>query len=401
VSFTLKKKKGSLVPAVYIHIPFCRQICPFCNFAVRRDALNLHEKYVLGIINEIEIRTKFLKDFYREDLNRKINKANFLESIYIGGGTPSRLKTLEVSRLIEKVKDYFPFSRKIEISFEMNPEDVNSNYLTELYEIGINRISLGGQSFQSKTLKILGRSHSNQKLRDSIKIIKNSPIKNWNLDLIFGVPEQSVISFEKDVEEAVLYEPSHISLYGLEINEKTPFGKNLKFKEWYFRHHNRYCEMYSWGIKYLEKSKIFQYEVSNFSKKGKEGRNNLLVWSGNEYLGFGVGAHSFFGGIRWSNKRSIKTYVKDLYQKKWPVDFEEKLSNRMIATEILYLNLRNSKGLNIEHWQNCFGFELQKTQIDFICRLCELGYAFWQEQNLCLSSKGFLIVDSITVELMP
>lgn len=399
--FTQKNIKDSFVAAIYIHIPFCSKICPFCNFAVRRDRTNLHEKYVLGIVNEIEKRMKYLKDLKFRDFSGNMNRVNFLESIYIGGGTPSRLKISEVSRLIAKVKECFTWSGKIEISFEMNPEDVNEKYLTDLYELGINRISLGGQSFQPSTLNGLGRSHSEKKLRESIKSIKNSPINNWNLDLIFGVPNQSILMFKNDVEEAVLSDPPHISLYGLEINENTPFGKNSKIIEWNSTHQDQYREMYFWAIEYLKKSSIFQYEVSNFSKKGKEGRNNMLVWSGNEYLGFGIGAHSLYGNKRWSNKNSINSYLIDLHLKKLPVGFEEKLTKNQKACEFLMLSLRQSKGINVDLWQHRFGFQFQPRQLDFVKILCDSGLAYWEGKNLCLTSSGFLLADSITLELLP
>jgi len=390
------RKKNYLTPSIYIHVPFCRKICPFCSFAVIRDGSDLHEKYVLGIVDEIDKRLEFLKD-----LESKGNKPRetFLETLYIGGGTPSRLSKKNVSLLIKKIRDDFPWSDNIEISFEMNPEDVNEGYLDDLYEIGINRVSLGGQSFQASVLKKLGRLHSNNDLREAIKIIKNSGIKNWNLDLIFGVPNQSISKFKDDIEEALFYEPPHISLYGLEIHEKTKFGNDQKIIEWGLNNQEQFREMYLWVINRLKKLDLFQYEVSNFSRKGMESRNNLLVWSGHEYLGFGVGAHSFYNNLRWSNKLSIKTYLNDLNKKRWPVGFEEKLSHKQLATEFLMLSLRQSNGFNVKVWENYFGLKLQQRELDFVNKLCDSELAFWNGGNLCLTPKGFLLVDSITLEL--
>jgi len=193
----------SSIPAVYLHIPFCREICPFCSFAVRRDRANLHGKYIRGVVEEIKRRAEFLKETPQNKDEEKLSGENLLESIYFGGGTPSRLTIPELSLLLREVRNCFPWSDNIEISFEMNPEDVNPEYLSDLAEIGVNRLSLGGQSFHDSTLKQLGRCHSSLDLRDAITVIANSPINNWNLDLMFGIPEQSVLMFKNDVEEAL------------------------------------------------------------------------------------------------------------------------------------------------------------------------------------------------------
>ena len=390
-----RKKKYS-VPAVYLHVPFCREICPFCSFAVIRDGSNLNDKYILGVLDEIERKLDFLK--YHESNGKKFGET-YLETIYIGGGTPSRLSKKNISLLINKVAESFPLSDKIEISFEMNPEDVTEVYLNDLYEIGINRISLGGQSFQSTVLKKLGRLHSNNELREAIKIIKNSEIKNWNLDLIFGVPNQSISQFKEDIEEALIYEPPHVSLYGLEIHEKTKFGKDQKIINWELLHQEQFREMYLWAIKRLNESNLIQYEVSNFSQKGKESQNNLLIWSGHEYLGFGVGAHSFYNNIRWSNIRSIKKYLNDINQKRWPIGFCEELSKIQLATEFIMLSLRQTNGFNVDAWENYFGLKFQQRVLDLVETLCDSELAYWEGENLCLTPKGFLLVDSITLEL--
>jgi len=395
------QKNYSPVPAVYLHIPFCRHICPFCSFAVRRDRTELHEKYILGMVDEIARRTAWVEEEKQINGEEKLSGQKLLESIYFGGGTPSRLTIPEVELLLSQVKNCFPWSDQIEISFEMNPEDVKPEYLSGLAEIGVNRISLGGQSFQTLTLKKLGRIHSGLELRKAVKAITNSAIENWNLDLMFGIPEQSISMFKNDVEEALSYNPSHISLYGLEIHEKTPFGKNKQIRKWDSEHQEQFEEMYLWATDRLEKAGLFQYEVSNFSQKTKEGRNNLLVWSGNEYLGFGVGAHSYLSQTRWGNKRSLSSYLKHLEQDIWPVDFEEQLLVSEQAAESLMLALRQSEGVNIEQWLKRYGLQWEKQQFDFVNELCVARRAFWDGQHLCLTTKGMLLADRITVELMP
>ena len=213
--FSQKNKKISPVPTIYLHIPFCKRICPFCDFAVCSDREQLHEKYILGMMDEIGQRVENLNTLQLEKFNEKNSEKKLLESIYIGGGTPSRLTIPHLSLLIKKVRDSFSLSDRIEMSFEMNPEDVTKGYLKDLQKIGINRISLGGQSFQNGNLNLLGRGHSKYLLRKAIKFLKKSPIKDWNLDLMFGIPNQSFSSFKSDLEEAISYDPSHISIYCL------------------------------------------------------------------------------------------------------------------------------------------------------------------------------------------
>ena len=395
------QKKLSPIPSVYLHIPFCRTICPFCSFTVRRDQAKMHEKYIKGMLVEIDRRAEMLKDKERQENEEKLSGQILLKSIYIGGGTPSCLTISEVSVLLTKVRENFPWSDQIEISFEMNPDDVNPEYLSGLSDIGVNRLSLGGQSFQSSTLHKLGRCHTVADLRNAISVIANSSFDNWNLDLMFGIPEQGIAMFKNDVEEALRYEPSHISLYGLEIHERTPFGNNPQIRKWELEHLDQFEEMYLWATDYLEKAGLFQYEISNFSKKTNEGRQNLLVWSGQEYFGFGVGAHSYHRGTRWGNVRSIRTYLKHLGQNTWPTEFIEQLSEKQLAVEFLMLGLRQCEGINIKEWQTRFGLHLQYQQLKFVQELCGDGRAFWEGQHLCLTPKGMLLADRITVQLMP
>ena len=395
------QKKRSPIPAVYLHIPFCRTICPFCSFTVRRDQAKMHEKYIKGMLVEIDRRAEMLKDKERQENEEKLSGHILLKSIYIGGGTPSCLTIPEVSVLLTKVRENFPWSDQIEIAFEMNPDDVNPEYLSGLSDIGVNRLSLGGQSFQSSTLHKLGRCHTVADLRNAISVIANSSFDNWNLDLMFGIPEQGIAMFKNDVEEALRYEPSHISLYGLEIHERTPFGNNPQIRKWELEHLDQFEEMYLWATDYLEKAGLFQYEISNFSKKTNEGRQNLLVWSGQEYFGFGVGAHSYHRGTRWGNVRSIRNYLQHLGQNTWPTEFIEQLSEKQLAVEFLMLGLRQCEGINIKEWQTRFGLHLQYQQLKFVQELCGDGRAFWEGQHLCLTPKGMLLADRITVQLMP
>jgi len=386
-----KNKKFSPVQAVYLHIPFCREICPFCSFAVCKDHSDLHSKYITEMIKEISMIAEGIR----------ISEHKLLDSIYIGGGTPSRLSIHEYSRLLSKLREHFTCSKNVEITFEMNPEDVSPEYLKNLSKIGVNRLSLGGQSFQDSQLRKLGRFHDASDLSKACKEIINSPVRNWNIDLMFGIPSQSVSMFKKDLEDAIYNKPSHISLYGLEIHERTPFGKNVQICNWVSKHHKQYEEMYLWAVRRLKAEGIIQYEVSNFSKKGNESRNNLLVWSGKEYIGFGAGAHSYFEGNRKGNIGSVKNYISHLEKNILPVTFEEKLSSAQLALEFLMLRLRTIKGVNLQEWIERFELEWGPQEEGYVNSLYNQGRAIKKDNHFCLTPKGMLIADRITVDMMP
>ena len=397
-----KNKKFSPVPAVYLHIPFCREICPFCSFAVCKDRSDLHGRYITEMFKEISMVLEEIKaKSQKESGGQQSNGKKLLESIYIGGGTPSRLSIPEISKLLSKVRDHLTCSKNVEITFEMNPEDVNPEYLKNLAKIGINRLSLGGQSFQDSILSKLGRCHDASDLRSACEEIVKSPLQNWNIDLMFGIPGQNVSMFKKDVETAISYEPNHISLYGLEIHKGTPFGKNVQICNWVNENQEQYEEMYLWAVSRLKVAGLIQYEVSNFSRKGNKSRNNLLVWSGKEYLGFGTGAHSFYKRTRKANMGSVKTYISHLEKKSLPFEFEEQLSNSQLALESLMLGLRCSKGLNLKGWVERFELKWSHREEQYVNSLYEQGHALKKNNNFCLTPRGMLLADRITVEMMP
>ncbi len=397
-----KNEEFSPVPAVYLHIPFCREICPFCSFAVCKDQSELHSKYIKEMIKEISMTIKGVKEKNQNLSELQLSSVNkMLESVYFGGGTPSRLGIPELSMLLSELRDNFTFAKNIEITFEMNPEDVSPKYLKNLDKIGVNRLSLGGQSFHDAQLRKLGRCHDALDLRRACQEIVKSPIQNWNIDIMFGIPGQSVSMFKKDLEAAISYIPNHISLYGLEIHERTPFGKNLQISNWVNTHYHEYVEMYLWAVRRLKAAGLIQYEVSNFSREGKQSKSNMLVWSGKEYLGFGAGAHSYFGKIRKGNIGSIKTYISHLKKNILPIEFEEKLTKNQIAMEFMMIGLRNSEGVNLQEWLEKFGLIWSIHEEQYVNELYENGYAFKKDNHFCLTPKGMLMADKITVEMIP
>ena len=380
---------SDVIRALYIHIPFCRRICPFCAFAVRKDQAALRKIYLRSLNQEMERRAAQLEKELGE-----------LQSLYIGGGTPSSLSLEEVELLLKSIRSHFHCSANTEVSFEVNPEDATPGYIRGLIQLGIERISLGIQSFQNISLEILQRNHSAQDGLQAVTALKENGVRNFNLDLMFGIPEQSMDQFQNDVMTIIRQKSTHLSFYALDIEPRTPFAKQGKIVEWVGQHQDLTRSMYLWAVETLNARGLAQYEVSNFAKTGHESRSNLMVWSGKAYLGLGMGAHSYFRGCRWGNHRSLKSYQVALEKKQWPVAFREELSPVQQANEGLMLALRQVAGFSIASWQDTFGFPWPRRNQEVVAQLCEQGLVRWHPPHLALPPEGLMLADEITARLM-
>ncbi|MBF0288948.1 MAG: radical SAM family heme chaperone HemW [SAR324 cluster bacterium] len=380
---------GDPIQSLYIHIPFCRRLCPFCAFAVRKERATLHAQYLEQLLLEMVRRIEQFSDQFRT-----------LHSIYIGGGTPSCLSLEEVRLLLDRVKALFSCSQKTEISFEVNPEDAVENYIQGLAQLGITRISLGIQSFQEPVLRILNRNHTAIHVLEALDALETSSIANYNLDLMFGIPGQSMVLFQNDVKQLFHYHPSHISLYGLDIEPNTPFARQPKMVSGIMQSRDLSHAMYLWAVNYLQSREVSQYEVSNFAKKGSRSRSNLSVWSGKPYLGFGTGAHSYIPNQRWANHRSLRQYQAALDKPEWPVAFLENLSPIQQANEKLMLGLRQVSGFSINCWQEKFDLDWPAKNQERVEQFCSQGYMDWNPPVVSLLPRGMLLADEITEQLM-
>ena len=323
-----------------------------------------------------------------------------LKSLYFGGGTPSRLSSIMIRKIIEEIRRIYSFSPTTEVTLECNPEDLTTEYLTELLASGVNRISLGGQSFQNRLLRKLDRVHSASQLRSSIELIQEKIKVNWNLDLMFGIPGQEFDEFCSDLEEALKARPDHLSLYGLEIHEQTPYGKDPTISVLHRDQPELMSQMYLKGVQMAEGEGLIQYEISNFARKDKQSQSNLGIWNGKPYLGLGCGAHSFDGHKRWANKKSMRLYLNSLKNSEAPRAFEEKLSRIQQASEMLMLSLRRPGGLDLNKWHRDFSLHKENIQA-CLERLVQEDLAIWESPRFRLTPKGMLLADAITRELLP
>ena len=324
-----------------------------------------------------------------------------LDSVYFGGGTPSRLTVEELKLLLKGIHKRWPFDPEVEITMECNPEDVNQESIKGWLHSGINRFSLGGQSFQDLLLKKLGRVHNAEQLRSAISCFQKEKLENWNLDLMFGIPGQTLSEFNLDLDEVLNSDPNHLSLYGLEVHPGTPYFHDSEVRKWKERASELEKQFYLKAVECTASKGLQQYEISNFARTGFQSRSNLRVWDGSPYLGLGCGAHSFDGVQRWGNLKSMRRYLEKIRQKEVPRDFTERPNLRQRAGETLMLALRRPEGLDFQAWQNRFGLTCNSVKKFQLETLAEKKLISWEPPNLRLTSKGMLLADAITSELMP
>ena len=321
-----------VLPGLYVHIPFCKTKCPYCDFYSITDNATL-DKYIDAVITEAGL----YRDIFRE-----------FDSLYFGGGTPSFADDKGFARLVTGLKDLFVFSPDSEITVEMNPDDVTKEKLSLYKPLGINRISLGVQSFNDKELVFLQRRHTATGAREAVHLIQSAGFTNFGIDLINGLPGQSAKHWMETLEEASSFAPAHLSCYQLTINDETPFGKSVQEGTLKLPSDEKQRNLFLSTSQFLTDRGFVHYEVSNFAfGAASRSRHNMKYWSHVPYLGLGPGAHSFHDTIRWWNQRSVEQYLTALSKKEIPVGSSERLSNEQLDLERLFLGFRNIEGVKI------------------------------------------------------
>lgn len=376
------------IEALYVHIPFCRKICPFCAFAVRKERASLHQPYLQALCAELRLRA--------QEFAGKLGK---LQSLYIGGGTPSSLTLAELEFLLNALQESIRWSNDLEISLELNPEDVTSAYLEGLQALGINRFSLGVQSFQQESLERLQRNHTAAQSIQAVERLQAS-VNNFSLDWMFGIPGQSLQAFQEDLRMFLQSRPPHLSFYALELEPNTPLANQPQAVRWVEQNQPLIEAMYLEAVEALNSQGLAQYEVSNFARRARRSRSNLFVWSGRPYLGLGVGAHSHYQGRRWGNVRSLRSYQTALAKGDLPIAFEEILSPHEQAHESLMLGLRQTTGFSIHTWPEKFSLSWPEKNNELLESWQAQGLLHWNPPRVSLRPKGMLLADEMTQKLM-
>lgn len=347
--------------SIYIHIPFCKSICSYCDFC----KIYYNEKIVDNYLDELE---KEIKKNYKNEI---------MKTIYIGGGTPSSLNINQLNRLFSITK-LIKLDKEYEFTFEFNPEDLILEKIELMKQNNVNRVSIGVQSFNKKHLSFLNRNHTKKDLKQGIKLLKREGINNINVDLIYGIKNQTIKDLKKDIKEVLKLNITHISTYSLILEPNTMlYINNVKGID-----EDLEYEMYQYILKKLKKNNYIHYEVSNFSKKGYESKHNLAYWDNNEYYGFGLGAHGYINNIRYENTRSINKYLEGKYLlNKYRLTKKEAIENEII------LGLRKRKGINRKEFKNKFNKDIETV---FDTSLLEE-----KDNNLFIKEKDIYIMNEI------
>jgi oxygen-independent coproporphyrinogen-3 oxidase len=366
---------------IYLHIPFCHSKCPYCDFfSVEKDD-DLINEFCDAILNEIHL------------LSKTKWKDRVYNTIYFGGGTPPLIGAANIESIITALRGTFNISPRSEITIEANPESVDADFFRDIKQANVNRVSIGVQSFNDDVLKTLGRIHDASKAGEAIDMAKAAGFERLSIDLIFGVPNQTIESWENTLWETVNKNPVHVSAYGLTIEKGTPFDKMIGKGELLVPDSDIQAEMYQLMCKILADAGFKRYEVSNFAKFGYESQHNIKYWRDDKYLGLGPSAHSYDGETRCSNYKNLDKYITSIKKGKTPVNFKEKLTEEQRAEERLLLGLRLAEGIDYNIVKNIINE-------DALAEMKEQGYITKKINNLMLTDTGFLVADDVIVKLL-
>lgn len=377
--------------SAYIHVPFCVHRCGYCDFTLVAGKDHLIDTYLEMLSQEVEDSRNWGEFGTQHPIP--------LDTLYFGGGTPTHLSPAELQRLFEIVFRHFSLNENAEFTVEANPVDLTDDKIAALVEAGVNRISLGVQSFDADALKLLERDHTRETIQDGMNRLRGR-IDNISLDLIFAVPGQSRDDWKTALSEATALHPTHLSTYCLTFEKGTAFYRRLQQGRLASADEELQREMYADVMEFLPAQGYEQYEISSFAKPGFRSRHNQVYWSGRGYFGFGPGAARYLSGIRETNHRSVTTWLKKVSARKSGSQEREQLSDEDRARERLILGLRTSDGIMLEDFADETGFH-----IDDLCgremeTLIASGHLDREDGRLRLTSEGRFFADSVTLQLM-
>lgn len=373
---------------VYVHIPFCRSKCHYCDFT-SYPGINEHEVtlYINALLKET--------DFYRGRL-----RGPSIKTLYIGGGTPTCLTGGQLCLLLGSLYDRLGIIKGTEVTVEGNPGTLDQRKLSILKESGCNRLSLGVQSFNERELQLLGRIHSAGEVYDTFKNARKTGFDNINLDLMYGLPGQELKGWVENLQKALELAPDHLSLYQLNYEEGTLFYRLLKQGVYEQFDQERALEMYETAIETLAKSGYFHYEISNFSLPNKESRHNKMYWNNREYLGLGAGASGYLSDIRYTNYSGLEEYSQSVQKGEEPVESREIINGDLHIREAVFLGLRLLEGINKSEFFLRYGVRLEDKYGETITSLIRRGLIKETKTHLSLTRQGLYLANQVFIEFL-
>ncbi len=369
---------------VYLHIPFCATRCHYCNFATGGYESEIARRYVAALQNEIG----------RADVADK-SAMRTVDTIYLGGGTPTTLSIEQVASLVELCRQTFDVAPNAEVTTEANPGSVSLDYLKRLRHIGINRLSFGVQSFDDGELQMIGRTHSAEDARDAVKMARAAGFTNVSIDLIAGLPEQKMETWRRNLAEAFSLEPDHLSVYLLELYKDAPLLHRIERGELRAIEEELTVEMYFELMDEAERRGFDHYEISNWARPGSQSRHNLKYWTGAPYWAFGVSAAGYDEKMRWSNTRNIHEYLEKVEGGESPIDERIELDDNDRQSEILFLRLRLKDGVDLREHRQRFEINVLDRYRDEIERLLEAGLIEFNHESLVISRRGKVLANEV------
>ena len=379
--------------SLYLHIPFCHTRCYYCDFNTYAGMLPLREPYVRALLTEIALAGELA-----EHADGRVRRSR---TLFFGGGTPSLLTVEQVTRLLHACREAFAVDEDAEITLEANPGTLNRKQLADLRTAGINRLSLGSQSFDAELLKTLGRIHTPEEITQALHHARAAGFTSINLDFMFGLPGQTMRHWQETLDQALALHPEHLSLYSLIIEEGTPFytwaeeGRIVPGDE------DLCADMYEYADERLQGEGYINYEISNWALPGHASRHNLTYWQNLPYLGMGAGAHSFFADKRFSNERDPQAYIQTLKKRQLPIVESETIERLQQMSETAFLGLRTAQGLHLPTFEERFAESFASFVGNRLRIVEEAGLLEQADGWVRLSKHGRLLGNEVFMRLLP
>lgn len=372
---------------IYIHIPFCKSKCLYCDFPSYAGAEGEMESYLEALLQEMDIEKDHIYD-------------SKIKSIYIGGGTPTYFKTDYIGEILYKCYELFDVGKDAEITIEANPGTLDREKLMDLREYGINRLSMGLQAWQSRHLKALGRTHDSNKVREEVISAKAIGFGNISVDLMFGLPSQTMDEWMETLENVCSLDVEHISAYSLIIEEGTPLYNMVQRKEIRPIDEDIERQMYREGVAFLKSNGYDQYEISNFAKRGFKSIHNLIYWRDEDYIGFGCGAHSYTENIRRYNYYKIRDYIAAIEQSGSATEYREYIDTDIERFEMIMMGLRLIEGVDKGKFLQRFGKPIDFYYRDVILKLKHDGLLAEDDQAIYVTPRGMDIHNTVLLAFL-
>jgi len=372
---------------IYIHIPFCRQACHYCNFHFS-TSLRYKNEFLTALLKEMELFSAADRSTHAESIG----------TIYFGGGTPSLLLPDEIQKIIERINNHFQVETGAEITLEANPDDITREKLEGWKQAGVNRLSLGIQSFFEEDLKWMNRAHNANQAKDNLKLAL-AWFPNITIDLIYGTPELTNEKWKQNVEKVIAMNIPHLSCYALTVEPKTPLDKMIRLHQSPGVDLDKQSEQFLLLMEWLENAGYEHYEISNFAKPEHRSRHNSSYWQGKKYIGFGPSAHSFDGKIRWWNVSNNNLYIQSIHNNILPVE-KEVLTATQQMNEFIMISLRTMEGLDLDRLQAIDpNMEVKNQILKQSRKYQERGLANVIGNTIRLTKEGKLMADGIASDL--